>query len=724
MLEIDYSFTRDQGNIIEKFSPPQILKDISSNIIVLEAPNGSGKSTLLNILAIGLYGNRLDKTKCHISDSLLERMTDLIGSQKHELTFSFTMHSPDNKQHLISSKINPKTKDIEVYEVKNNIKSLLTDVTFPQKYYLIYDIPEDPLKRLPYLIQQIKSQQSNIGNQVIGLKNYIHGLLTEIKESKDPHRIEELRKQIQDLTTEIERRQKTHSEDNSILEKLIFYQALKFSRHYRIVKETLEFEIEKFSGTIANIDRNKKTKNTQFDNQKQNAIDIFEIINRNRSELLKLIDNILSSKKNKKIAENIRYFEKYDPYQMLSNFKFDTKFLETIDFLHNKIESEKSDKELLKISEKSKFYSEILNLLKLYENQNFSIPGINKSLNQLISDIEEEKNRNSKFVTIVENYQKSNELLESIKGEVEKLPDILSKLETLSTKIKKYTESNGDYESIYAIIESRRRNYDTTLTKIATYTQILSPTIHIDDFSKNEIEDEIDNFEKNNKELTPFFHFTEDQITQEISKLNHQVTTLSQKIGRDEKIREKYQRDLTNQENKKPHLYQDNYEELNNLYSKCEKLERTIRKLFGTYLNDLENKKKAENEEERKFYEAISIFLSKRIPEVPYIEQMIQTSKVDLVNQEIIDKTGERHIPFSAISTGQGISIYLKSLLNLPKEDPRKIIAFFDEIATMDSKSLNHIIKDLKSLNDNQRLLCAILVQKSDNFKIHNIKGN
>lgn len=724
MLDIDYKFIRNQGNKIENFTPDPLLKDISSNIIVLEAPNASGKSTLLNILAIGLFGNRLDKSKCHISESLLERMNDLLNSSNHELTFSFTINSPNDNKKVISSKVNPKTKDIEVYEIENEKRTILTDITFPKKYYLIYDIPENPLQRLPHLIQQMKAQQTNIGFRVTGLKNAIHEILTEIKDSKDPQKIANLTQQIQNLNDEIKRKQIEVADEKTIAEKLIFYQALKFSRHYLRVKENLEFEIGSLMSKISNIDRNKKTKNTQFDNQKQNAIDIFENITRNRSELLLIIDNVVQPKKNKKVAENLRYFEKYDPYQMMTNFKVDEKFLTLIDLLKDEIESKKSEKDLIEISEKTKFYSEILNLLKIYENQNFSIPGINKSLHQLIDDIEKEKIRNSKFVKVIENYERAISLIGTIKNEFDKLPDILTKLETLSTKIKEYKDTNGDFDSLNHRLESRQREHDTVIAKIAIYSQILSPKIDLNSVTIEEIEGVQSDFEHENKKLNTFFLFTEDQLTNEINKINGQVTTISQKISRDEQIRDKYQEDLAGQEKKKPHRYQDYYTELDSLHSKCEKLERTIRQLFGTYLNDLELKKQPKNDEEKRFYDVISVFLSRKIPEVPYNLEMIKTSKIDLINQLIIDETGERRIKFSDISTGQGISLYLRSLLNLPKEDPRKIIAFFDEIATMDTKSLNFIINDLKTLNNNNRLLCAILVQKSDIFRIRNIDGD
>ena len=103
-------------------------------------------------------------------------------------------------------------------KIINEQKNILTDITFPKKYYLVYDIPENPLKRLPHLIQQIKSQQTNIGNRVTALKNSIHEMLTEIKDCKDPQKIAHLKQQIEKLNVEIETRQKEVEYENNNVE--------------------------------------------------------------------------------------------------------------------------------------------------------------------------------------------------------------------------------------------------------------------------------------------------------------------------------------------------------------------------------------------------------------------------------------------------------------------------------------------------------------------------
>ena len=72
------------------------------------------------------------------------------------------------------------------------------------------------------------------------------------------------------------------------------------------------------------------------------------------------------------------------------------------------------------------------------------------------------------------------------------------------------------------------------------------------------------------------------------------------------------------------------------------------------------------------------------------------------------------------MGTGQSQSAYLTGLLNT-KDDRRKIIALFDEVAMMDSVSLESIYKKFRELYESDRLIAGIVVQKSDSVRIFKI---
>ena len=103
-----------------------------------------------------------------------------------------------------------------------------------------------------------------------------------------------------------------------------------------------------------------------------------------------------------------------------------------------------------------------------------------------------------------------------------------------------------------------------------------------------------------------------------------------------------------------------------------------------------------------------------------------QNSTVDI---DFIDYTNttpyfvtpkNKRIAFSDFSGGQGSSNYLKAKLNINEE--RKFIVLIDEIANMDDQSLDIVIGRLKELDNNNKLLLAILVEPVKEKNIFKIK--
>jgi len=64
---------------------------------------------------------------------------------------------------------------------------------------------------------------------------------------------------------------------------------------------------------------------------------------------------------------------------------------------------------------------------------------------------------------------------------------------------------------------------------------------------------------------------------------------------------------------------------------------------------------------------------------------------------------------------------YLKAKLNINEE--RKFIVLIDEIANMDNKSLDIVIDRLKELDNNNKLLLAILVEPAKEPNTFNIRA-
>ena len=725
MLKIDYNFTRNQGNKIEHFSPPTEIKEISSTIAILEAPNASGKSTLLNILALGLHGHQIDPGKCHISSSIRERIKDLANSPNHELTFDFSITDEENSLEIVAEKTDPATQDIISYELNDGKKVALSHINFPQKYFFIYDIPEDPLKRLPHLVQQIQSQQGDIAYKVGTLKDDVRIILQEIREARNPEKIESLRENLKRLDEENSRIDGEIADNEIVIKGLKEYQAYKFYRRYRTLKEHHEYQLNDLDSKIKNYSKNKKSKSSQYSNQIKIAAQCVDRLSEDHKKLSKYFDGIFSEKKSPAIKDALKNWDSFKPEQILETLFLNDNHPKLTEPFIDEIQLLAQDPELKRAAEARRFYSELLRILRNYEKTGFQFPGQNKSLGQIIADLEEECKNYSHLAHTTDNYSQSLELLREMARVFDQLPPILQKARTLKGKIKTIDEAEQDtLEDLENRFFKLENEYNGVIATITNYKRVIGDEVAVDQLSYDEIGDIVSDIERAHPNLSKYFSLTEDQISTELMKINGGIHDRHDQIARNRKIIEKKSFELVTLESKPEHKYQAKYDVLAQIHNHCENLERIIRQSLGDHLSHLEEKKPAEDAHEQKIYDMIFRYLSKKIPEVPYIDEIITTQKIDLVNQEIIDISGERIIKFSDISTGQGISIYLRSLLKLPKEDPRKIIAFFDEIATMDTKTLGYLVDDLVKLEKNGRLLCAILVQKSDELKLRTINGS
>ena len=105
-----------------------------------------------------------------------------------------------------------------------------------------------------------------------------------------------------------------------------------------------------------------------------------------------------------------------------------------------------------------------------------------------------------------------------------------------------------------------------------------------------------------------------------------------------------------------------------------------------------------------------------------YQDSIVEIAYIDYSSKTPYFVTPEdKKIAFSDFSGGQGSSNYLKAKLNINEE--RKFIVLIDEIANMDNKSLDMVIERLKELDENNKLLLAILVEPAKEPNTFNIRA-
>ena len=160
---------------------------------------------------------------------------------------------------------------------------------------------------------------------------------------------------------------------------------------------------------------------------------------------------------------------------------------------------------------------------------------------------------------------------------------------------------------------------------------------------------------------------------------------------------------------------------MNELFQKSQTLSSRLLSEYSENIKLLMERKVKTSDIERsktkkQYYDEVAKYLANKIGVFTHIGDTHTAKIADLISGVIIT-TDNRTIHLLDMGMGQSQSTYLKSLLNV-ENDNRKIIALFDEIASMDTNSLKPIFSKLCELYEQKRLLLAVLVQRSDELKV------
>ena len=143
-------------------------------------------------------------------------------------------------------------------------------------------------------------------------------------------------------------------------------------------------------------------------------------------------------------------------------------------------------------------------------------------------------------------------------------------------------------------------------------------------------------------------------------------------------------------------------------------MERCFRNDFDKYIRSLIERKvnkKSMTKDENNYSIAISKFLANKVRHVRHVDETYVVSRIDMIDNKIITQTG-KELKLKQLGTGQGQAAYLDGLLSTTDERP--MVVLFDEVAAMDMESLKPIFKKIQYLYRNNKILCGLIVQKSN----------
>lgn len=713
MLKYDYLIKRVIGeNDLQEFRPDKIDNKLP-NLVYIEGPNSSGKSTLLNITALGFYGNKSKK----INTTLINRMKSLIDSDYQQIKFNFEINSLDNKIILKSSKNDLNSNEIILEESINGSKFRpLSFERFDSKYNLIYDIPNNPTERLYDLLDEIREEQLRYGNKISGFLYYLRDLFTTITQYRDPERLSNLKDWIADYKERKEKNELKKPEQEKFLTLLEKYTYIKYYAYYlhecqRINDKIIELEEEEKI-----LKQTKKKVSSRSYKLKGEISHIQDNIRKIITNMTPLITSLLplSEKEYFEIWKELNIYKIID-YELDKSIEIVTSHLYSI-FYDEKVSIEADES-----YQNAYVLDNIIKFLKEYEDSSILIPKLKISIKEFIHLLEEENKMNKLIIEkyealkeVTDNLQEIKTFIESINLNLDELKKVASEDEGLTDEIYEFIEEKPQIEKIRETLNEYNKKYELYLKKC------LSKDIDIESL-QTKLPNLIKEF-SNIDELKLYFSLTEKQLESRIIDNQKELERIKKEIVSYETLIEKYEEEKNHLEKQEPHKYENYKKEITELIKIFEKLSQKLLRTYDNYINKLINNEVEDykNKQEEKYYSQVFKYLAYKIGEFRHIEKIYKAQKVDLIKGIIVTEDN-LIIHLSDMGTGQSQSAYLLGLLNV-KDDNRKIIALFDEIAMMDETSLKPVYDKLRELYKSNRLLLGIVVQKGEEVLVKSLE--
>lgn len=720
MLEIDYKIIRDEKDERKTYVPQDpAIRKMNGPIVCFQAPNGEGKSTLLNIISAAFYGHRADPTAHRISPTLQSKIKWLMERKDQVLSYGLSLTSPDGKVQLISRK-GEGDNDVFVEEIVDGKRKSLPFQIFKEKYFLIYEIPENPVEKLKDITTEVLTKQGEYLLKLKDFRKYMSDIQNEIGKSRDEAKITSVDGDLKKLKQDLESLNETIASYDDKLIILTKYYNLRGCRDYsaKVVELNEKIRVLKLNGAAKIVKTKQKT--TEADSKKIAVETEFNDIRKNLTQIKEMLSHI-NYDEVEKINSNLTSVLNLNLNQILETHTIDTEHIsDVLNYLQQMILEHQDEDELKNAVTANSFYNDIIDILGEYESKNVSIPGITSSLSDLIQLLDEEIKKNDGYVKISKSLTKCQKLITLIQISLTKLKTNLDSLKIADTNFSSLNYTNEELSETNEMdqyseqIKAKIKNRD--MYKAALEESGIDKTDYED---TNNIQSALKKLEVDHPEYKIIFQQDEEEFRKIISEL-----TVNVKKQKDERYSKK--QSITRKEgllvdlqSAEPHKYRRYSNVIDGLRNVADNLDADLIR-FNKTIDKIKSDALLKSEEDIHYNDSISRYLAKRIPQFPYNGTFYEPTRIDL-NNKIIYTTSGKEINTSDISTGQGMSMYIQSLLDSDVDNnrKRKYIVIFDEAHTMDRKSFQPIKNELIKMNNNNQLMFALFVKpNSDEIRV------
>lgn len=696
MIEYDYLLDKSDGVTIEHHAP--LFDTRISNVSKFKGHNSSGKTTLMDMIALSLYGD----DSPGVLKKLQDKLSYLKNANNSEYCFKLSANVGDRYLRVSTRKKgymsgHPVWESI-VEESTDGVhyKELIKE-SFRKKYRLIYDMPDRPMERIQELASEAERELRSDIDRMHAIRSPLTNIIAAVESSRNEELIALLDEQIIKLQGSIKEKENELSKDNILLDKL--------ERYYLASDlKMCQDNYQNVNSMLINLDSSEKRKKSD----QKKSIKKYES---EESEVKKLIKKMLSNyssavkklsamtKIDSKIVDNFSIFWEDITYERI----FDTGCGRIYDYtkiateLINQIKQKYDGTGNEKLLEKKRVLQNLISVLEPYTKDKISV--LNTSVSELYEKlIEEYKGLSSQIVE----YESAMFVLENVNESIKNGRDADKKFENLGDK-PIIEDSNEDYRELLErrLSEARKRLDDAEKAGIVKEVTFDNYLVIIDDGISDPA-------------LNLFVSLDFSDIIIEINKLKNDVEKQKQSLDSLNRSLRDLEKQSSEAKMKESHPLFDYLDELKILKSKMEKMIPAFQKKDTTLVElsrGNEVKKDADNE---LFLDSVWTYLGKKLGTIQHIGKLYDVDKIDMNSREII--SGDIHINFRDMGTGESQMAYLIGLLN--SDDPRTVIALFDEVDHMDPNVISKIQDRMKKMYDSGKLIIGLMAAPGDNVEV------
>jgi len=722
-MEINYNLTilGEKVHYTPRKEIVEVLADTSHNIFEITAGNSYGKTFLLNLIAYACFADQLSDK--HILSSIKNSISRYNDTDYCNLDYEIKLKLPNDEVLILRKRVNEERK------INFKGEDILNSEDFHSAVTILYDVPTDPSERLNAVINDLGNWNNNLLKKMTGYWKYLRGLQSDFNDVRNESEIEKLEQGILSLVKQIQTVDKQLIHINKIIADINIIKEIDYLTIQQKKQKPLEDKLASFQRKLKTLKKPAKIKlldtdtlsqllqkNVEFLTDFKNILIEWETLVKENISLSELI----RKNPNLKASFNIIISTELDDLVKSNNY------VDTINNFKTNIQYIQEEMLLLIRREEQGKGAIVYRFLKQFLEEINSL--VDSDADDILEDLTHINSRD--LIKEIEKNIKCNEgpdfsqIKDFFNYRLENISNIIQSYFDLNNQIRKVQNQNG-IDKAGEVYYHCKAEIDELKDKVKKGNVDINKLKHRISDNLGINEEKLESLEKTNRILATKNIKYKDSIKIGIDKFLQE-----QKIIRESLRSKKDQLEETKNMNsvrreielrKSPSKFTS--EEENRINKLIRSMQIMIKNLgdFNDVISSINSGdlEEFDHEEDLRFIDIagrlIAYSMDNKILRVD--GEYIKLNNYNLIRKEFYCE-GDIVIRKEDISTGLASANYLKQRITNVEGD--YLIILLDEIGDMSRDTMKEVVKSIKTVENQNRLVTALFTRpSSDGIKIN-----